>query len=67
MTETHTFSVPAIHCAHCEQAVREEVSAVSGVSSVEVDLETKLVTVTGDALDDNRLRAAIQEAGYEAA
>jgi copper chaperone len=67
MSETRTYSVPGIHCANCERAVREEVSAVRGVGSVEVDLETKLVTVTGEALDDNAVRAAIEEAGYEAA
>jgi copper chaperone CopZ len=67
VNETRTYSVPAIHCEHCERAVREEVAAVAGVSSVDVDLETKLVTVTGSALDDNAVRAAIEEAGYEAA
>ena len=67
MSETQTYSVPAMHCAHCERAVAEEISAVHGVSSVDVDLETKLVTVTGESLDDAALRAAIQEAGYEAA
>jgi copper chaperone CopZ len=36
------------------------------VEGVEVDLDTKLVTVTGEDLDDLRLRAAIEEAGYEA-
>jgi copper chaperone CopZ len=56
-----------MHCGHCERAVREEVSAVAGVNSVDVDLETKLVTVTGESLDDAALRAAIEEAGYEAA
>jgi copper chaperone CopZ len=40
---------------------------VPGVSAVEVDLETKLVTVRGEFLDDSAVRAAIQEAGYEAA
>jgi len=67
MPETATFSVPAMHCGHCERAVKEEVSAVEGVTSVDVDLETKLVTVTGASLDDAALRAAIEEAGYEAA
>ncbi len=67
MTQTIKYSVPAMHCANCERAVREEVAAVRGVSSVDVDLETKLVTVTGNALDDNAVRAAIEEAGYEAA
>jgi copper chaperone CopZ len=38
-----------------------------GVERVDVDLETKLVVVTGTNLDDRALRAAIEEAGYEAA
>jgi len=56
-----------MHCGHCERAVTEEVTAVAGVSAVHVDLETKLVTVTGEPLDDAAVRAAIEEAGYEAA
>jgi copper chaperone len=67
MTETVTYSVPAIHCAHCEMSIRDEVSEVDGVEDVVVDLETRLVTVNGRDLDDAALRAAIAEAGYEAA
>ena len=40
---------------------------ISGVSSVEVDLELKRVTVVGGRLDDAALRAAIDDAGYEVA
>jgi copper chaperone len=65
--ETTTYSVPGMHCGHCERAVKEELDAVPGVIAVDVDLETKRVTVTGDSLDDGALRAAIEEAGYEAA
>ena len=67
MSETATYSVPAMHCGHCERAVKEEVGAVRGVTAVHVDLETKLVTITGESLDDAAVRAAIEEAGYEAA
>jgi copper chaperone len=67
VSQTVTYSVPAIHCAHCAMAIREEVSEVDGVEDVAVDLETKFVTVSGRALDDAALRAAIEEAGYEAA
>jgi copper chaperone len=67
MNETVSYTVPAMHCGHCERAVKEEVSAVAGVSEVAVDLETKIVTVTGSAFDDTAVRAAIEEAGYEAA
>ena len=67
MSQTVSYTVPAMHCGHCKQAVSEELSAVEGVESVDVDLETKLVTVVGSELDDAKLLAAIDEAGYEAA
>jgi copper chaperone len=62
-----TYSVPSMSCGHCERAVSSELQRTPGVESVEVDLETKLVTVRGSDLDDAALRAAIDEAGYEAA
>jgi len=65
--ETREYVVPAMHCGHCEAAVKDEVAAVAGVESVAVDLETKRVEVSGEALDDAAIRAAIEEAGYEAA
>jgi len=61
------YSVPGMSCAHCERAVSEELSAVDGIADVEVDLPRKLVVVRGDSLDDARLRAAIADAGYDAA
>ncbi|MEU7423767.1 heavy-metal-associated domain-containing protein [Streptomyces sp. NPDC040750] len=42
----------------------EEVTEVPGVSAVVVDLAANAVTVNGTYLDDERLRAAIVEAGY---
>jgi len=61
-----TYSVPEMSCAHCERAVSEELLGVAGVAAVDVDLASKLVTVRGAELDDARLRAAIEAAGYEA-
>ncbi len=66
MSETVTFRVPGMTCGHCKAAVTEELTGVSGVEAVAVDLDSKLVQVTGQALDDAALRAAIDEAGYEA-
>ena len=66
MSDSLTYAVPGMHCDHCVAAVEQEISAVAGVMSVDVDLETKLVVVTGDELDDAVLRAAIDEAGYDA-
>ena len=67
MTETITYSVPGMSCGHCKQAVSGELSQVEGVASVDVDRDTKLVVFTGEGLYDAQLRAAIDEAGYEAA
>jgi copper chaperone CopZ len=61
------YTVPGMHCAHCERAVSDELQQVEGADSVEIDLDAKLVTVRGVALDDAALRAAIDEAGYEVA
>ena len=61
------LSVPEMTCGHCEAAIQKEVSAVAGVSSVVVDLETMLVTVTGSAVDHGAVLAAIDEAGFDVA
>jgi copper chaperone CopZ len=62
-----TYTVPGMTCGHCVSAVTEEVERVGGVAGVEVDLETKLVVVRGTDVSDADVRAAIAEAGYEAA
>lgn len=67
MSETVSYEVPGIHCAHCEAAITREVAAVPGVETVSVDLDRKMVAVTGEGLDDAKLRAAIDEAGYDIA
>ncbi len=62
-----TYTVSGMTCAHCKAAVEEEIERVPGVESVNADVDSKLVVVRGDALEDEALRAAIDEAGYEAA
>ena len=61
-----TYCVRGMSCGHCRAAITAEVTAVAGVDSVDVDLDTKLVRITGENLDDAALVAAIDEAGYEA-
>jgi copper chaperone len=65
--ESRIYTVPGMHCGHCQAAVTEELQGVPGVQSVDVDLDSKLVTVSGEDLDDTALRSAIAEAGYEVA
>ncbi len=62
-----TFTVPGMTCGHCEAAVKGEVTKVTGVTDVAVNLDTKIVTVAGDTLDRDAIVAAIDEAGFEVA
>jgi copper chaperone len=65
--ETREYTVQGMTCEHCVLSVREEVSEVAGVSGVDVDLSSGRLTVTGRAVDDQAVRAAVVEAGYEVA
>jgi copper chaperone CopZ len=64
---TVTYSVPGVSCAHCQAAITSEVSTVEGVESIDVDVDAKTVTITGEPLDEQAIIAAIDEAGYEVA
>jgi copper chaperone CopZ len=65
---TESFSVAGMTCEHCVRAVTEEVSAVAGVTDVDVDLASGGLTVTSGApVDEGAVRAAVEEAGYELA
>jgi copper chaperone len=68
VTATTTFRVAGMTCGHCVRAVTEEVTKLSGVASVDVDLASGQVTVASAApLDDADIAAAVDEAGYELA
>ena len=66
-TDELNYDVAGISCAHCQVAIADEVAQVPGVAAIDVDLATKRVTVSGAGLSDDAVRAAIAEAGYEAA
>jgi copper chaperone CopZ len=66
-TSELTLSVPGMTCGHCEAAVKGEIGKLTGVATVAVDLDTKLVTVAGDHLDRQAIVAAIDEAGFDVA
>jgi copper chaperone len=61
-----TYVVAEMTCDHCKASVTGALVRVPGVKAVGVDLETKLVRVRGTDLDDEAVRAAIDEAGYAA-
>lgn len=62
-----TIMIDGMMCDHCRMHVEKALSAVSGVSAVDVSLKDKKATVTlsGDVAD-NVLADAVNDAGYEA-
>ncbi len=68
MKASTTYSVKGMTCGHCVRAVHDEVSAVAGVTEVEVDLAAGELTVDWEGpADDDAVRAGVEEAGYQVA
>ena len=62
---TETYTVTGMTCDHCSRSVSAEVSAVAGVTAVDVDLATGRVTVTSDQpVSTDKIHDAVEEAGY---
>jgi copper chaperone CopZ len=64
---TISYPVTGLTCDHCVGAVTEEVSALEGVSAVQVDLvaggtSTLTITAAGD-VPTGQISAALDEAG----
>ncbi len=64
---SQTYAVTGMTCGHCASAVTSELTALDGVSDVQVALVaggTSAVTVTSDQpLEDAQVAAALDEAG----
>jgi len=65
---TKTYTVTGMTCGHCVSAVTNELTKLGGVTGVDVDLDSGAVDVASDVeLEDDDVRAAIEEAGFELA
>jgi len=62
---TVTYSVPAIHCAHCTHTIEMEVGELQGVQSVKADMNTKKVEIKFDApASEEKIKALLAEIEY---
>jgi copper chaperone CopZ len=65
-TVTAVYKVSGMSCGHCEGAISAEISQLPGVTSVKAVAADGEVTVVSTApLDEEAVRAAVDEAGYE--
>ena len=63
--ETKTFTVPNISCEHCVRSIKNEVSEIAGVTAVQADEKTKVVTVAWDAPATwDQIKAMLTEIEY---
>ena len=66
---TVELQVTGMTCGHCVASVTEELEEVPGVKNIDVILNkggvSNVTVVTDVALDDEALRDAVAEAGYE--
>ncbi len=61
------FLVPNITCHHCVMAIKNELTDLPGVVTVEADAETKQVLVAwNDPATWDKISAALEEIGYPA-
>ncbi len=62
-----TFSVPAISCGHCVNAIRTELAEIEGVTSVEGDAAGKRIVVKWAApATESTIRAQLEAMNYPA-
>ncbi|KUI04498.1 heavy metal-associated domain-containing protein [Mycobacterium sp. IS-3022] len=65
---TTTVTVTGMTCGHCATSVREEISEITGVRSVDVDIASGAVTIDSvAAVEPAEIRSAVEEAGYRLA
>lgn len=64
---TKVMKINGMSCGHCKKSVEKALGAISGVDSVEVNLEEKNATIQMSVnLDDHLLMNAVTEEGFEA-
>ncbi|HOM67483.1 MAG: Mercuric transport protein periplasmic component precursor [Chloroflexi bacterium ADurb.Bin120] len=63
-----TYLAPNISCKHCTHTIAMELMAIEGVSKVDADVQTRLVTITfDDPATEQQLKATLAEINYPVA
>jgi len=66
--EKKTFSIPAISCGHCVNAIKTELTELEGIAKVEGDIEGKSVEVEWDTpTTEDLIKNKLTEINYPAA
>ncbi|MER5213885.1 cation transporter [Streptomyces sp. NPDC002838] len=61
-----TYAVSGMTCGHCKATLSKAIGELDGVTKVDVDLDTGLVTVVSAAEpNDSAIAEVVDDAGYE--
>jgi len=63
--ERITLVIKGMTCSHCAQSVQQALLGAPGVGAVEIDLNSGKAVVGGNKLDIDRMRKAIEGAGFQ--
>jgi copper chaperone len=67
MTKELKYGITGMTCGHCVHSVTEEVSALTGVSEVKIDLikdgQSVMTLTTENGIDFDQVKEAVAEAG----
>lgn len=59
------IKIEGMSCAHCVMHVKNALMEVKGVKDVQVDLKEKLAVVETQDADNEALKLAVEDAGYD--
>lgn len=62
-----TYKVPGMSCDHCKRAITMSLQELDGINKIDIDIKEKKVNVeySEDAISENKLKEAIEDAGYD--
>lgn len=64
MTTIH-YSIPAVHCNHCQMTIEREVGELEGVQKVSVDVEGRQATIEyNPPATEPEIESFLAEIGY---
>ncbi len=59
-----TFIVNGMTCSHCKNSVENKLSKLANIISVNVDLQSKQLTLEGTHIDSETIKKEIEQLGY---
>lgn len=64
MADDVAIHVEGMDCGQCVLTITEALSAVAGVTAVQIESATGRTVVAGQDLDETAIRSAVARAGY---